>query len=149
MMFKRESIKIMFDSKIKIMEDFAFFVNCIKNQNCKLGFADEFVYNYVIRENSALNSKKNNLVENSKKIIENLNINNDSEFIKALKFLLYSDCVVNKYCFGATENIDNISNWNTKQNYKTYKKCAKGIKSKIKAFLVHSKNYNILKKIYK
>lgn len=143
MVFRKSSIgNIRFDSNIKIMEDCVFLFQLILKHKIRSGFVDEYLYNYIIRDSSAMATKGKVIVENSlfyeKKVI-NLFKNSPYEYmIRARLFLCYIDCVESKYRHGF-KNIDlsEVKHLNSRENYKQLMKIKMPLKARVRAFCVH------------
>ena len=153
-LFKKDAINnFRFPIGIKYMEDFVFMINLLVNQNLKLGFIDDYLYNYLLRDNSACHNKNFGMIENSKKYLSAINpiLKNTKyeQLIKTLEFFCYSECVISKYIFGAKLDLKSIKHWKSKENYKVNKTITYGKKQKIKYMLIYYKLHYILAWIYK
>lgn len=153
-LFKKEVIdKSRFPVGIKYMEDFIFMISLLINKNYKLGYVDEYLYNYLLRRNSACHDKSNGMIENSENYmaaISPLLMGTKYEYIiNALEFFCYTECVISKYVFKSKIDLKPISHWNCKNNYKINKTISYGKKQHIKFFLVRYKLNHILALLYK
>lgn len=145
---------IKFDKKLIYMEDVAILTQIFLNDNLSVGYIDDCMYNYLIRTSSLSNGKINNMLEKGKsfvsKITEILFGTKFEYLINAEQFLFYYMCATNKARYSTDDNLKLIKEWNSRKNYKSYKKfLTNGSKSKLKAFLIHYKMDWIFKLVVK
>jgi len=159
-LFKKEIFeKNRLDTSIVFMEDLAFLVKLLTGKVLKLEFVDKYLYNYYMREDSAVHQKGQKMSDKGTSMLQNnINFINNLEFslgntkysklIPAIKYFCYAECVLSKYVYGANISLDLINNWGSKQNYQANKKLYCGLKSRVKYFLIYHKLYKLLKKLY-
>ena len=143
-LYKKEVLKTLrFKENLNYMEDVRFLVELFLNKNIAVGCINDCLYNYYIRQSSLSHGKINNLEERVIKFVESITpILENTEYknlIKAEKFYAYYMCVANQIKSNSNDNLEMITKWNTKENYKEHKKLCNGFMSKVKAFLIHYK----------
>lgn len=154
-LFRASTIKeIKFNEDLKVMEDLIFLLEVIlNNPNCTLDYVDDYLYNYFVRANSASSSKNPKVIENSKNFLMTLEgligETKYANYIKVFKFFCYSECVINKVVYNIKLNLQEIKNWNDKENYKAYISTNLDFKVKIRGFLIKHKMSKTLKLITK
>lgn len=160
--FKKDLfVSVKFDTNIIYMEDLLFLINILnKNNNIKIDYVDEYLYYYLIRNDSVCHDKSNNMIQRGIDILEN-NINLISQvekifetdklkdYLLALKFYCYCECYTSKYINNADIDLNKIDSWKNKKNYSLYKKLCVNFKYKLKAFLIYHNINFLLKILYK
>lgn len=153
-LFKKDAIgEIRFNKNIKYMEDLIFMMQVCVSKNPTMSIVDEYLYNYLIRENSAGRDKSGKILGNSLSFITALeSILKDTKYspmISAFKFFCYSECVLSKYVVGSGIDLTEVKAWNSSQNYRALKNITFGKKQKLKFFLVRNRFFRTLKLLYK
>ena len=151
MLFKKSVINnIRFFEDVGIMEDTLFFLNVLdKNKDLKISTINECLYNYLMRENSAM-SVRPQMVENSISFVNHLvELVKEEELIKHIKYFLYFDC--NRVMLRSKGKVDlsPLREWDTKENYKACKKHTFGRKERLKLFLIRHRLFCIYKMLAK
>ena len=152
-LFKKSAINhIRFNSKISFMEDAIFLMQVIINSKPIISFVDEYLYYYLIRQNSSVRTQSN-LINNSKEFVLELeNLLKDTgyeEYIKVHKFYFYLNCISHNYTHNLSLTLKEIQTWNNKENYKAYCKVNANFKTKLKSYLAYHKMFVILKMLLK
>lgn len=142
-LYKKDMLRnIRFNENLSLMEDVRLMLEIFLNKTLNIGYLDNCFYNYLVREISLSNGKINNLMEKGILFIESISEllkNTGNEYlINAQKFYIYYMCSVNNIRYDSKDNLKSINDWNSKQNYKNYKKyLTNGFKSKLRIFLIH------------
>lgn len=153
MMFTSQIVKEKkFDPNVKVMEDTLFLLDMLGEADLKLSYVDDYLYNYMVRENSAMH-KKGKILDSHinfyKHLEKSLKDEKYSEYLKLYQFTLYCDCVSRTEIFGAGEDYSGISSWKSKENYIVSKKYTYGFALKLKNFLIYHNKFKLLKLLYK
>lgn len=154
MLFKKNIVDgITFKKDVKIMEDLLFFLEVVKRTSIKISHVDSYLYNYLIRDNSAMRQKRPILdshmsfVKHLEKVLEP----GQEDILKHFKFTLYADCLLRNKVFGTDDDLTKIKDWASKENYKTSKKYTYGFKLRLRNSVIYHKWFGLLKilsKIY-
>lgn len=155
--FKQELIGDIRFRPLKICEDLAFYFDLLIKKP-KFAVVDEYLYFYVIRENSALRTLDknglNNRIEFAKKIDELLDGKIEQDVIKGYKFYHFRNCAIlvansrDKELKKYFKENEFIKNFNSKENYKLKQKQVKGLKLKVINFLMHHYMFNIYNALF-
>lgn len=149
-LYRKEVLKnIRFNTNLTYSEDIRFLLEIFLNKDLKVGYIEDCMYNYFIRKASLSQGRVNNLVEKSQKFIDSVTeLLNGTEYenlIEAQKFFYYYITAVNKIRYNTDDDLSSIESWNNKKTYKAHKVLCNGLKSKIKAFLVHKRLWFVFK----
>lgn len=156
-LYKSEIFKdIKYDENIKYLEDLDLFLR-IMQKNLTFSLVDEAMYYYVQSPNSITRKMDINMLNNYEKgmlkCIEDLLKLDKIDYINSLKFNCF--IIANNYY---SESKDKLTlaefnkKYNSKENYKAYRKCNTTMKNKIVSFLARHKilwAYKILRKMQK
>ena len=137
-------------------EDIVFHVMLFKNNNYKIAFLNDYLYNYVQRENSILSAHTEQKVikklEFIKTIIPLLNGEVSNKELLAYEFMLYKSLI---YDLLLVQNLsvfekykEGILYLKTKTGYSFFNKQC-GFKAKIMNWLVYHSKYRIIRKLLK
>ena len=151
MLFRKKLLDgVSFFEDVRLMEDMLFFLRVLdKNKDAKISVLQEYLYNYVMRDDSAM-ALRPRAVENSLKFVSHLEkLVNDEELIQHIKYYLYFDCKRLSFKSRTAEDLSDIKKWNTRQNYKACKKHTFGKKEKLKLFLIRHRLFLIYKLLAK
>lgn len=135
-LIKREIVvkeKILFDENVSVMEDELFLVRCLLKTS-SLAYLQEALYNYVVHDDSTVNTYNSNLKTEQGKVfslLKELTLNDSSDRIVYERFK-------NRYYFMVLNNIRNEINSNIKFNLKI---------NLIKKSIMDSKMQEIIKNI--
>ncbi len=144
--------KYRFNTNIKIMEDTVLLTELVMKEDCKISYVDEYLYSYIIRGNSALHQKNNYIIKNNKVLMNEferiLTGTSYSHYIEALKFYCYSECAIQKYVQGAEIDLNEVKEWNNKENYKALLNANVNDRAKVKFFVIRHNLNPALKFLY-
>ena len=154
MLFKKNIVDgITFKKDVKIMEDLLFFLEAVKRENVKISHVNSYLYNYLIRGDSAMRQKRPILdshmsfIKHLEKVLEP----GQEDILKHFKFTLYADCLLRNKVFGINDDLLLIKDWATKENYKISRKYTYGFKLRLRNAVIYHKWFVLLKilsKIY-
>ncbi len=141
-LFKKETIgDIRFYENINYMEDVLFLTELLLKTKPKLGYVNDCLYNYRVRDNSLSNGGVRNLINKCQSFINVFEKISDSDnfkrYVDAEKFFAYYICVSNQIKYGLQENLLEIKHWNKRENYLRHKKLCNGLISRLKALIIH------------
>ncbi len=140
-LFKKETIEnIRFSEDVRYMEDTIFLSRAILNAK-SISYVNKYLYNYVLRENSAIHFSNEAIVQNCISYINNMSevLKNTKyeNLISALKFHCYSYCLFTKLRFNAKLSLKEIREWKSFKNFKANNKISIDKTQKIKNLLVY------------
>lgn len=153
-LYKKEIFdKIHFNEKLNYMEDVKILTEIFLNENLKVSYIDDSMYNYLIRKTSLSHGALSNMLSKSKNFLDAFGkLVKNTEYEKLLyaeEFYAYYMCVANKIKSNSKDDLKEIKQWNIRKNYIAHKSLCNGFSSKVKTFLIHYHLTFILKFLYK
>lgn len=153
-LYKKEIFdKIHFNEKLNYMEDVKILTEIFLNENLKVSYIDDSMYNYLIRKTSLSHGALLNMLSKSKNFLDAFGkLVKNTEYEKLLyaeEFYAYYMCVANKIKSNSKDDLKEIKQWNSRKNYIAHKSLCNGFSSKVKTFLIHYHLTFILKFLYK
>lgn len=143
---------IQFDKSLKYCEDL-YFVLQLFNLNCTISYTNEIIYYYVCNVDSVTQKFSKQSAYNYEsailKCIDLLKNNIDKTLISNMLFGIFTLAIKQAVVTNDYTVLVDFEKYNTKDNYKAYKKYNKTIKQRIKAYLCRHKMFWILKILFK